>query len=272
MNLKDLINLSPEDLIKQVEKGGIADAMVYTLPLDTAFTNFQVEIAGNLIACIYGGDTAGTLDTTVNVDIQFNRIEPNAGNKVNFSQGLQMVRPFARLFVTSTAQAGKVIKFLIASTAPLFEVRDYRASGATATILSTIATNTGNTVTQDTAVKNNTRSLNGDTGTQIAVSGLANSSTTVLWTVTAAKTGYLSHINICNAFQNTSAACYLEVTNAAGVVQYTILAMVNTGGLNAPITVIDLSNPLVIPTGFKVQLRSVDANSYPKAFLKAWEE
>jgi len=130
MNIKDIKNLSLEEIIRLIDKGDITDAVVYTLPLDTALTNFQVEIAGNFIACV------ASTDLSVNVDIEFNKF---GSGKINFTQGLSFSRPYARFFITSSAQSGKTITFILSSYAPeLFAIQDNRSNALQAQYLSNI--------------------------------------------------------------------------------------------------------------------------------------
>lgn len=129
-SIKELKEASLEDVLRLIETGDVTDAVVYTLPLDNAFSNFQVQIAGNFIACI-----AGT-DSTTTVDIEFNRV---GSGSVTFTQGLNITRPFNRFFITSSAQTGKSIKFIISSYASeLFAVQDNRSQGNIANSLTAI--------------------------------------------------------------------------------------------------------------------------------------
>lgn len=131
-SIKELKEASLEDILRLIDSGDVTDAVVYTLPLDNAFSNFQVQIAGNFIACIAGTDASTT------VDIEFNRV---GSGSVTFTQGLNITRPFNRFFITSTAQAGKTIKFVISSYASeLFAVQDNRSQGNQTTLLTTINT------------------------------------------------------------------------------------------------------------------------------------
>lgn len=130
MNIRDLKNLSLEEVIAKIHRNEIADAVIYTLPLDTALTNFQVSLMGNFIGCI------NATDANANVSIEFNKI---GSGQINFTQGLEIARPFDNLFLTSTAQAGKTITFVISSYAPeLFGIQDNRSNTLTASYLANI--------------------------------------------------------------------------------------------------------------------------------------
>lgn len=147
MNIQDLLKLSPEDLVKKIQSGDISDAVVLTLPLDVAFSNKSLNIAGNFISCV------ASTDVNVSVDLEFNRIN---NGKTTFTQGLTFIRPFGNIFVTSSAQAGKTITFIISSFAPLFAIQDNRSNALQASYLSTIAAelqgSTTGTDTDDVAV------------------------------------------------------------------------------------------------------------------------
>lgn len=129
MDIKEIVNLSPEQISKLIDAGDISESIILTIPLDTAFVNKQYDIAGNYIACF------NSTDVNTNVDIEFNRINSGA---INFTQGLKFRRPFNRIFITSSAQAGKTIQLLISSFNPLFELQDDRSNNLTASYLAEI--------------------------------------------------------------------------------------------------------------------------------------
>lgn len=130
MNIKELKDLSLEEVIKKIHQNEITDVVVYTLPLDTALTNFPVSMMGNFIVCI-----SGTTVTT-NVDITFNKVLSGA---INFTQGLGVARPFDIFFVSCAAQAGASLTFLISSYSPeLFGIQDNRSNNLQAQYLSDI--------------------------------------------------------------------------------------------------------------------------------------
>jgi len=259
LSIRDILALSPEDQIRAVEAGDISDAIIHTLPLDTAFNNFCVEISGNFFCCIFG------TDNNTNADIQFNKVEPNNQNAINFTQGLQTTRPFARFFVTSAAQAGKTIKFLIATSFPLFGITDNRSEVTQGSSLATIATNTENTT-------DNTRSLNGDTGTQIAKNGSATGvALTTIHAVTAGKNLYLTAASL--TAYGANGFVRLIVTDAADAEQYNILfAYPATQAGSQSASTISFSRPLKIAAGFKLKVDSVDVLSRGNAGIFGWEE
>lgn len=130
MTINDLKELSLEDILKLIDKGDVTDAIVYTLPLDTALSNYAVSIAGNYISCIDASDAG------VSVNIEFNKISTGM---IDFSKGLSISRPFNRFFITSSAQTGKTISFLISSYATdLFEVTDNRSNNQSSVSLAAI--------------------------------------------------------------------------------------------------------------------------------------
>lgn len=131
MDIKDLKNLTLEQVIEKIHKNELADAVVYTLPLDNARTNFQVSMMGNFIACVNASSAAA------NVSIEFNKFQSGA---ITFTQGLAIARPFDTLFITHAAQSGGYLTFLISSYAPeLFGIQDNRSNTLQAQYLAQIA-------------------------------------------------------------------------------------------------------------------------------------
>lgn len=129
-NINDIKNLSLEQLFKLADSGNLIEPIKLTLPLDTAFDNKQLSLAGNYVGVVEA------TDTSTNINIGFNRSEVE---KINFTKGLAIICPFDRLFITSDAQASKSITLLISSFAPqLFQVLDNRSEATQTTILEAI--------------------------------------------------------------------------------------------------------------------------------------
>lgn len=131
MDIKDLKNLTLEQVIEKIHKNELADAVVYTLPLDNARSNFQVSMMGNFIACVNGTNAA------TSVSIEFNK---QLSGAITFTQGLAIARPFDTFFVTHSAQPGESLTFLISSYAPeLFGIQDNRSNTLQAQYLAEIS-------------------------------------------------------------------------------------------------------------------------------------
>jgi hypothetical protein len=128
-SIQELLSLSPEVLISKVLSGDVAETQIYTLPLDTAFTDYFIPLKG-----LYFGAVAAT-DITGSVDIEFNRL---GSGKTTFTQGLYVTRPFGGIYITSSAQAGKTISFVLSMYAPLFKIDDNRSNTLQATYLANI--------------------------------------------------------------------------------------------------------------------------------------
>lgn len=285
LSIKDILNLSIEEQIKLIQRGDIIDAKIVTYDLTTAQTNKEVSIAGNFFGMIFGGNTSNTPDANVNVDVTFNfQPSTNGSEAINFTQGLYINRPFRQVFLTWSAQSGKVAKFIVSSFAnATVSVQDNRSQTTIASALSSIITNTTGIALDATLVSTNTkldsvvadlRGLNGDTGTQIVASGSASNTTTTIRTVTTGKTFYLTAFNHTTyPSASGSGTSTLIVTNGADVLQYTLAtvamsssALQNTGFGQA------LPTPIKIPAGYKIKVVSNSANITNYASIFGWEE
>lgn len=134
MTITEFLKLSIEDQIRAVEKGDVADAQILTYDLTTAFTNKQIDIAGNFFGVI------SATDANVTASIEFNKIGSGA---IPFTKQLYMIRPFGKIFLTSSAQANKTITFIISSFAnQAFGVQDNRSQSDIASSLDDIQENT----------------------------------------------------------------------------------------------------------------------------------
>lgn len=132
------------------------------------------------------------------------------------------------------------------------------------------ATSTAQIETNTTGLPANTRSLNGDTGTQITKSGSANNGTTIIHTVTAGKKLFLSSAVVACGF-GVSNAFEFFVTNAADVTQYSIYK--GSGGAAGNQSVgLNFNNPIKIPAGYKLKCLTNSAGAGIGVCINGWEE
>lgn len=124
------IDLTPlQELLKDIQAGVFAEPEIITLYLDTARTNYPINLAGFELGVV--DSSAGA-----EVDIRFNR--PGT-DPVTFKKGLKTKRPFVKAFVSHAAQAGEWVKIWVSpnflytydddreqadSTASLAEIQD----------------------------------------------------------------------------------------------------------------------------------------------------
>ena len=120
------------------------------------------------------------------------------------------------------------------------------------------------TILNDAGV--NTRSLNGDTGTQINEGGLLGSGVDAeLYEVTAGKTLYLTHLAIST--DSTTTGTKVEVRNGSDAVQFLLFyADQSSGSLSR-----NFINPIKIPAGYDLYLTQPNATS-TSWVLHGWEE
>ncbi len=112
----------------------------------------------------------------------------------------------------------------------------------------------------------NTRTLNGDTGTQITKSGTqTNAGSTILHTVTAGKSFYLTAANLFGV-NGASVWGYIQVTDAADATQYNILYCYDRFGYSH-----DFIYPVKIPAGYKVKIVIDAATGEARGFIHGYE-
>ncbi|MBU0606029.1 MAG: hypothetical protein KKH77_07055 [Candidatus Omnitrophica bacterium] len=120
LNIKDIKSMSFEDIIQKINAGDIAEPVKFSLPLDTATENLQLNFAGNYFGVIDASDQSAE------IAVKFNKQQSES---LTFSKGLYMVRPFNQVFLTWAAQTSKTIDIIISAYAKeLFEVMDFRSA------------------------------------------------------------------------------------------------------------------------------------------------
>jgi len=119
-NIKDIKNLPFEEVIRMINAGDISEPVVFTLPLDTLTSNFQMNFAGNYFGVIDASSQSAE------ISVKFNKQQ---GESLTFSKGLYMLRPFNQVFLSWEAQAGATVDIIISAYAKeLFEVMDFRSA------------------------------------------------------------------------------------------------------------------------------------------------
>jgi len=111
----------------------------------------------------------------------------------------------------------------------------------------------------------------GRNGTQIANSSSANNSTTVMWTVSAGKTGFLTYFSFSWRFTATGQTVWLVVRNAADVEQYSLI-LVASGAGDQGANSCAFAFPIEIPAGYDIAVVSDTAGAAAKATIIGWEE
>ncbi len=224
---------------------------IKTIPLDIALSEKQLNIEGKFIGVLESTD----IDTYI--QIKFNTTD---SENIRFKKGLYLTQSFDKIFLTCAAQAGKSVDLIIASDygPEIFELFDERAVELQTAEL--------------TAIKNNIRSLNGDTETRVnkSVDG-AGAATTIVHTVTAGKNFYLTSFSV----QNYGSSPYLsdlKVRNASDVVQYSLIRSVNGSLNNSSPATRCLPSPIKIPAGWDIVIYSPNSSSTTYVDLNGFEE
>jgi hypothetical protein len=272
LSIKDLKNLSLEEVIQEIKKNNIAEPTVLTYSLDTAANNKQVPIMGNFIGIIAASDM------NTNVQIRFNRID---GNAITFSQGLYIIRPYDQIFLTWSAQANKTISIICTPLAPeLFQILDNRSEQLQTSYLASIAARVSgsDSLVLYTLLSSLLRSLSGDTGTQINKYNSAENETKILHTVTAGKNLFLSAVSMNTYVDGTlgaNQACYLFVRNGSDTLVYTLTQQNFANGLGIgthPAGPRQFIPPIKIPAEYDVCLLSTALHVATVGCISGWEE
>lgn len=119
-NIKDIKNMTFEEVLQKINAGDIAEPVSFELPLDTATTDWQLPISGNYFGVIDASSQSAE------ISVRFNKSQAEA---LTFSKGLYMLRPYNQLFLSWEAQAGATVTIIVSAYAKeLFEVMDFRSA------------------------------------------------------------------------------------------------------------------------------------------------
>lgn len=123
-----------------------------------------------------------------------------------------------------------------------------------------------------TNIKANTRSLNGDTGTQIHQEATqSGAGTAIVHTVTAGKTFYLTLTHFEGEASAANKLVTLSIRNDSDVTQFT-LSSHTLSTLNETLSEnFAFTPPMKIAAGWDIVVTAV-ANSVSRAFVHGWEE
>ncbi len=114
--------------------------------------------------------------------------------------------------------------------------------------------------------------INGSRGTQVTKSAIQNGAgTTIIHTVTTAKTLYLTGVTLDYRPTGSSDIVELSVRNAGDTDQYKILELLSTATAIALATAIPFPYPIAIPAGYDVFIKVTNAGT-SNAFIHGWEE
>lgn len=243
-NIKEIKNLTLEEVMAKINAGDIAEPVKYTLDVATLTTDKQFDIAGNFFGLI---DASAT---SVKITVKFNK---NQSEGIDFTKGLYMTRPFNKLFLSWEAQTGATVQIIVASfNKDLFEIQDFRSEAGSAVDLSVINANT--------------RGFNSDTGTFIAKNGIVGNGIQILHTVTAGKTLYIT-LATCGVQDGYTG--YLSIRNVADVEQYKIIYDNSVAG---HVTVAPLLTPAKVPAGYDVYIETLYSGGSVTGTIIGWEE
>ena len=227
----------------------------FVIPLTDAGTR-EIQLSGNFIYA------QASSSSGANCDIQFGRRDDDF-EKYNFVEGFGLKHPFDKVYVSWEAQSGETITLWVGEVYPeLFDIIDNRVINKLTVVDDSIY-----------SLRQNTRSGNGDTGTQINKSSYSTTDTVVVHTVTAGKTFYLTSASFGCRVAAINIYTFLGVRNAADTFQYNLLSLMTVGTVqNGPIAK-TFNPPLKIPAGYDIYMYNVDGTGMAKsAEITGWEE
>jgi len=235
----------------------------FTIDLTNAGTK-ELNLSGNFIYA------QASSSASANCDIQFSRRDDDF-EKYNFIEGFGLKHPFDKIYVSWSAQDGETITLWVGEVYPeLFDIIDNRAITKLTQVYDSIYN-----------LRQNVRSLNGDTGTQILKSAYGTTTSETIHTVTAGKNFYLTSANICGKGTDIGFMFSIIVTNAADVQQYRVLSILVKGEAASgdgpgDSTSNSFPMPLKIPAGYKIKLVTTalgaPSTSEVYANIQGWEE
>ena len=251
--LPDSFNIMLDNIVEQVKFSRARRNAYYMLTEDIDLSVAGTKVIRNFGNLLY---VKSASDYICNVTAIFNRNTSNTSDILTLRKGMKVKHPFDEVYLTWTAQgAGKTLKLLIGNLNPeFFDFHD------------------------DAGCCDNTRSLNGNTGTQIIKNcALTNNATAIIHTVTAGKKMYLTDydLSFISAIAAINAgAGSIKVRNTADVDQYTL------SYLNAGVNLIEYSTgrktatlnySIIIPAGYDI-VATADTRIYISARITGWEE
>jgi len=114
--------LSFEEILRLIEGNQIAEPYLVTLDLSDGLDNKRIEIAGNFFAML------DATDSNVSIKVQFNTNSTTAP-QFPFTKGLQIKKPFRRIFISAESQPGKTVTLVISNFGGvLFDINDNRSA------------------------------------------------------------------------------------------------------------------------------------------------
>lgn len=235
----------------------------FVIPLTNAGTR-EIQLSGNFIYA------QASSSSGANCDIQFGRRDDDF-EKYNFIEGFGLKHPFDKIYVSWEAQSGETITLWVGEVYPeLFDIIDNRVINKLTIVDDSIY-----------SLRQNTRSGNGDTGTQVNKSVYGSTALEVIHTVTAGKTFYLTAANLAGKGTDIGFIFSILVTNAADAIQYTLLNLVvngdgATGDGPGGVSNNSYPTPIKIPAGYKIKLNTASmgapSTSEVYANIQGWEE
>ena len=235
------------------------------------YRDFNITLTSGEIRFIAAyGSYLTILDNNTATDLVVS-LNGNAGQPIpsGVSVELPANTQYSGFYIQNTSGGNMTVRFAI-SAGRIVDSRLKAASTLNVNVLS-------GTITDLTSTKNNTRALNGDTGTQILKYGTANNSTTTIHVVTAGKSLYLTSMFASTVSSSGSILSGdVIITNAADVLQHTLMSqyafsVTAVGYVTANGASKSFLYPIKIPANYKVKI-VCPAGVYTNASIEGWEE
>lgn len=135
-----------DDLLSDVQnrRSNLFDIIYVDLSIDRSTAPLEISGGGTLLACIEA------TDNLANITVSLGSQESDANRRFELSKGKAVKLPFSRFYIFHTAQSGKYLKLLRATSLPSigFGVEDYSTSGSVLDLLTAIGNGTSYAVNQ----------------------------------------------------------------------------------------------------------------------------
>jgi hypothetical protein len=230
------------------------------------YRDFNITLAAGEVRPIVAYGSYLTILENNTVTDMIVSLDGNAGQAIpaGISVELPADQKYSGFYVANPSGGAMTVRFAI-SAGRIVDSRLKAAATLNVAVLS-------GTIADLTSVKNNSRSLNGDTGAQIVrYATIGASAVATVYQVTAGKTLYLTGFNVGGSVVGAY-GLYLAWTDSAFALKQYLFVGIGQAGVTLPIGVCqNLSTPIKIAATDILRITS-GATSVGNATIFGWEE
>ncbi len=223
------------------------------------YRDFQFTLAAGEMQTIFAWGRFFTMLANSSATDLLVSINGQAAQPVPNGVGLELPleeSPYSTITITNPSGAPMTVRFAI-SNGRVIDNRNVTS---------------GLILVSDTAEQANTRSLNGNTGTQVIASlAPTNNTTATIYTVTGGKTLFLTSYDFALSDTGNGVETRLVVTNAADVEQYRLASVVGSTVPAIQRACAVLTYPIKIVATWKIKAVA-SVSGYAAGRITGWEE